>query len=188
MDHIPGPRNDMVKIIGIDPGLASTGVGVLQGTRLDVKGYAYGTIQTPKTKPLPWRLHHIYTKISQVLEKESPHLMVVEDVFSLQQYPKSGITLGQVTGVILLAGAMTDVPVKQIPVREAKRALTGNGNATKSQLEKAIREYLKIDAPIKPDHASDALGLALLGLFRYCDNGQLGAKGSYPGNAEKCGP
>lgn len=163
----------MIKIIGIDPGLASTGVGVLQGHRLEVKGYAYGAIHTPKTKPLTWRLHHIFSRVTRVLEKETPHLMVVEDVFSLQKYPKSGITLGKVTGVILLAGAMAGVPVREIPVRAAKRALTGNGNASKIQLERAVREYLKIDAPIKPDHASDALGLALLGLFRYSTNGNM---------------
>jgi len=93
--------------------------------------------------------------------------MVIEDVFSLQKYPKSGITLGKVTGVILLAGSHVNVSVTEVPVREAKQVLTGNGNASKMQLEKAVRRLLNLRDPIRPYHASDALGLALIGLYRY---------------------
>ena len=160
----------MIKIVGIDPGLAATGVGIVYGTRSRVEGYAYGSIHTSKQNALPARLDHIFNKLFQVLEKEKPHLLVVEDVFSLRQYPKSGITLGQVSGVVMLAGFRTGIPVKEIPVREAKQALTGNGNADKNQLEKAVREFIKAKTPIRPFHASDALGLALLGLFRYTSN------------------
>ena len=99
--------------------------------------------------------------------------MVIEDVFSLQKYPKSGITLGKVTGVILLAGYQVDVPVTEVPVREAKQVLTGNGNASKIQLERAVRHLLNLPDPIRPYHASDALGLALIGLFRYQDSNGL---------------
>ena len=95
--------------------------------------------------------------------------MVVEDVFSLQKYPKSGITLGKVTGVILLAGYQVNVPVTEIPVCEVKKILTGNGNAGKMQIEIAVRHFLNLTTPIRPYHASDALGLALIGLFRYQD-------------------
>ena len=93
--------------------------------------------------------------------------MVVEDIFSLQKYPKSGITLGKVTGVILLAGSHVNVSVTEVPVREAKQVLTGNGNASKMQLEKAVRHLLNLRDPIRPYHASDALGLSLIGLYRY---------------------
>ena len=95
--------------------------------------------------------------------------MVVEDIFSLQKYPKSGITLGKVTGIILLAGNQLDLPVIEVQVREAKQVLTGNGNASKMQLEKAVRHFLNLTTPIRPYHASDALGLALIGLYRYQD-------------------
>jgi len=101
--------------------------------------------------------------------------MVVEDIFSLQKYPKSGITLGKVTGVILLAGNQLDLPVIEIQVREAKQILTGNGNASKIQLESAVRHFLNLTTPIRPYHASDAIGLALIGLFRYRD-GELGVR------------
>jgi len=156
----------MTKIIGIDPGLAATGIGIVSGTRLKIDGYSFGSISTPKDSPLPSRLNTIYSTILTLLEEEKPDFMVVEDAFSLDKYPKSGITLGKVIGVILLAGYKADVPVTEIPVREAKQVLTGNGSATKMQLEKSVRHLLNLTNPIKPYHASDAIALAIIGLFR----------------------
>jgi len=68
---------------------------------------------------------------------------------------------------IVFIGFIPDVPVYEIPVREAKQILTGNGNASKMQFERSVRNMLQLSQPIKPDHASDALGLALIGLLRY---------------------
>ena len=79
----------------------------------------------------------------------------------------AGIILGKVTGVILLAAAKTGATVLEIPVREAKKILTGNGNANKSQLESAVRHLLQHPEQIKPDHASDAIALAIIGQIRY---------------------
>jgi crossover junction endodeoxyribonuclease RuvC len=155
-----------MKVLGIDPGLADTGVGIVHGTGLSVQGFAFGSITTSAKADQPKRLETIYTRLQGLLRREMPDLMVVEDVFSLEKYPKSGIVLGKVTGVILLAGCHINVPIQEIPVREAKQVLTGNGNATKAQLEKAVRHLLNLQNPIRPFHASDALGLALIGLFR----------------------
>jgi len=157
----------MIKVIGIDPGLADTGIGIVRGSGLDVHGYAYGTISTSKDEPTACRLEHIYTKVSRVLADEKPDLMVLEDVFSLEKYPKSGIVLGKVCGVVLLAGIRSGVPLTEVPVRQAKQILTGNGNASKVQLERVVRNTLCAPAAIRPFHASDALGLALIGLFRF---------------------
>ena len=157
----------MTKIIGIDPGLSATGIGVVTGNGLKVQSFSYGVIRTSKTTALPHRLHRIFTKFTEILDQEQPDQMVVEDVFSLTEYPQSGIQLGKVTGILLLAGYQINVSISEVPVREAKRVLTGNGSASKQQLEKAIRKKLCLTEPIKPSHASDALGLALIGLYRY---------------------
>jgi len=157
----------MPKIIGIDPGLAETGIGLVMGSGVKVDGYSFGTIHTPAHTGLPARLHKIYSQLLAVLTEEKPDLMLVEDIFSVEKYPKSGIMLGKVTGVILLAGCQADVVVSEVSVREAKQILTGNGNASKAQLEKSVRHILNSDIPIKPSHASDAMALALIGLFRY---------------------
>jgi len=156
----------MTKVIGIDPGLAATGVAVLQGGGLTVKGFSYGTIKTSARISLPQRLNVIYAKLSVLLERERPDVMVVEDVFSVEKFPQSGITLGKVTGVILLAGCHANIPVMEIPVREAKQVLTGSGSSDKRQLEKSVRHRLNHPQPIKPYHASDAMALAMIGLFR----------------------
>ena len=159
-----------MKVIGIDPGLSSTGIGIVSGHGVKVKSHAFGSIQTSSSASLACRLDCIHRKLLDLLQQEKPDKLVIEDVFSLKAYPKSGIVLGQVSGVILLAGYQAGVSAVQIPVREAKQVLTGNGNAAKSQLERAVRSLLEINAPIRPYHASDALGLALIGLYRYSRN------------------
>ena len=157
----------MIKIIGIDPGLAATGIGIIQGNGSTINGYSFGSINTSKNNALPERLTQIYSKLRKIFEDEKPDLMVVEDVFSLEKYPKSGITLGQVSGVVMVAGHRVGVTSVEVPVREAKQVLTGNGNARKQQLEEAVRHRLRHPTPIRPFHASDALGLALIGLYRF---------------------
>jgi len=158
-----------IKIMGIDPGLAATGIGVITGIRDKVQTYAFGTIQTHAQENMACRLATIHSRLYKIIQTEKPDLIIVEDIFSLECYPQSGITLGKVCGVILLAGQQSGISVKEIPVREAKQILTGNGNAGKEQLETAVRQILGAAKPIRPFHASDALGLALIGLFRYVD-------------------
>jgi len=135
----------MHKIIGIDPGLAGTGFGLVSGDARKITHCHCGSINTSANKSLPYRLSYIFEKIAHLLNTESPDLLVVEDIFSVTAYPKSGLNLGKVTGVILLAGHQAHVPVIEVPVREAKQILTGNGNASKQQLEEAVRHRLKID-------------------------------------------
>jgi crossover junction endodeoxyribonuclease RuvC len=157
----------MFKVVGIDPGLAATGIGIVSGRGVAVAGYSFGCIQTSKSTCLSQRLDHIFSRLMQLFTTETPELVVVEDVFSLKEYPKSGICLGQVSGVVLLAAARTGLSAVQVPVREAKQALTGNGNASKAQLEAAVRRLLGHPSPIRPSHSADALGLAIIGLYRY---------------------
>ena len=157
----------MIKVLGIDPGLADTGVGIVEGEKTEVSHYSFGAIHTDGKLALPCRLNHIYSNIVSLLATEKPDIMVVEEAFSLQQYPLSGITLGQVTGVILLAGYQAGVDAVSVPVREAKQVITGSGRADKKQMAESVRRMLNHAEPIRPDHAADALALAIMGLFRY---------------------
>jgi crossover junction endodeoxyribonuclease RuvC len=156
-----------MKIIGIDPGLAATGIGLVSGAGFRIDGFSYGSIHTASESSLAKRLNCIFSKLITLIDHEKPELMVIEDIFSLHRYPKSGINLGQVSGVIQLAAARAKIEAIEIPVRETKKVLTGNGNASKCQLEKAVRDVLCLSAPIRPYHASDALALALIGLYRF---------------------
>ncbi|MFH1076730.1 MAG: crossover junction endodeoxyribonuclease RuvC [Pseudomonadota bacterium] len=156
-----------MKVIGVDPGLASTGVAIACGDINQITHYAYGTIRTPAGMHIAQRLCRIFNEFGQVLKQEqNVELIVIEDVFSLEKYPCSGITLGKVCGVIHLAGSLNSIPTIELPTKEVKKALTGNGNATKAQVEKSVRHILKATTPIRSAHAADALSLALVGLFR----------------------
>ncbi len=157
----------MMKIIGIDPGLAGTGIGVIQGQGMDIQEYSFGSISTDAKDPLPARLNIIYTKVNAFLEQQRPDLVVIEDIYSLEKYPGSGIMLGKVTGVLLLAAFNAGATIKEVAVREVKKIISGNGSADKYQVERSVRHLLNHDEPIRPFHASDALGLALIGLYRY---------------------
>lgn len=157
----------MIKVVGIDPGLAGTGIGVIQGNRKDILGYSFGSIATEVKDPIHSRLHTIYSKMLAFLIEQQPDHVVIEDIYSLEKYPGSGIMLGKVSGVLLVAAYKAGVNVEEIPVREVKKIVSGNGNADKYQMERSVRNLLKHPDPIRPFHASDALGLALTGYYRY---------------------
>ena len=157
----------MIKVVGIDPGLAGTGIGVVLGEKSKVFEYSFGSISTDKKDPTCLRLNTIYTKVFDFLKSENPDLVVIEDVYSLEKYPKSGIMLGKVVGVLLVASYKAGVKIEEVSVREVKKVVSGNGNADKYQVEESTRSFLNHKEPIRPFHASDALALALTGLFRY---------------------
>ena len=157
----------MIKVVGIDPGLAGTGIGVVRGEKCKVFDYSFGSINTDKKDPTCLRLNTIYTKVFDFLKSENPDLVVIEDVYSLEKYPKSGIMLGKVVGVLLVASYKAGVKIEEVSVREVKKVVSGNGNADKYQVEESTRSFLNHKEPIRPFHASDALALALTGLFRY---------------------
>lgn len=156
----------MIKVVGIDPGLAGTGIGVIHGNRNDILHYSFGSISTEPKDPLHFRLHFIYDKILAFLCEQKPDHVVIEDVYSLEKYPVSGIMLGKVSGVLLVAAHKAGVEVEEISVREVKKIVCGNGRADKHQVERAVRHLLNHGDPIRPFHASDALGLALTGYYR----------------------
>ena len=157
----------MIKIMGIDPGLSGTGIGVIKGIDLKISEYSFGTINTSKDMLFSKRLEQIFSKLLFLLKDEKPDLLVVEDIFFLKENPKSGISLAKVVGVILLAACQTQTVTIEIPVREAKKILTGNGGAKKEQLEQTVRNLLGVSKPLRPYHVSDALALGIIGLYRY---------------------
>ncbi len=167
----------MIKVVGIDPGLAGTGIGVVKGDRQKIHGYSFGSIETRAEDPVNLRLDTIYCKVLDFLCEQKPDLVVIEDIYFLNKYPGSGIMLGKVSGVILVATykaglnvGKTGLNVEEIPVREVKKIICGNGSADKHQVERSVRNLLKHKQTIRPFHASDALGLALTGYYRYRQN------------------
>ena len=159
-----------MRAIGIDPGLAMTGFGVVETLSRGGKACEWGAIRTESDQPVPVRLKIIYDRLKELLEKWTPDLVAMEEVFVLKQFPKAAILLGEVRGVIYLASQERKIPVIDVRPTEVKSALTGSGRADKEQIKKMIRQILKIEERLQSSHAGDALALALTGLSR---NGNL---------------
>ncbi len=155
-----------MKAIGIDPGLAMTGFGVVETLSRGGKACDWGAIRTEAGCPMPVRLKAIYDGLKELLQRWRPNLLVLEEVFVLEKFPKAAIQLGEVRGVIYLAAVEMGIPVMEVRPTEVKSALTGSGRADKEQMKKAIRQFLKIGNPLHSSHAGDALALALTGLSR----------------------
>lgn len=167
-------------VVGIDPGIAATGMAVVQGRGFQVVSHHWEVVRTAPSASQGERLEIIYSATSDLFRRYRPDLVVVEDVFLLDATPKSAFSISTVIGVLLLAAAQSNVCVDRISVREAKQVLTGNGKASKDQLERAVRSVLGLTRPVTPDHASDALGLALIGLLRF-DSPLRQQGGVFPG-------
>ncbi len=155
-----------MKAIGIDPGLAKTGFGIVEALSRGGRACDWGTIRTEPHCCLSLRLKIIYDGIKGLLEKWNPDLLAIEEVFVLKQFPRAAIQLGEVRGVIALAAREKNIAVVGVKPTEVKSALTGSGRADKKQMERAIRQLLQIEGPIGSSHAGDALALALTGLSR----------------------
>jgi crossover junction endodeoxyribonuclease RuvC len=155
-----------MKAIGIDPGLAMTGFGVVETLSRGGRACDWGAIRTEAGCSVPVRLKTIYSELKRLIDKWEPNFIVLEAVFVLKQFPKAAIQLGEVRGVVYLAAQERDIPVIEIRPTEVKSALTGSGHADKEQVKKSIRRILGIEDPLRSSHAGDALALALTGLSR----------------------
>jgi crossover junction endodeoxyribonuclease RuvC len=153
-------------VVGLDPGLAATGYGVVKLSGRDIHCLGYGCVVTRSEEDTSVRLKRIYEEITGVLDQWSPQLVVLEEVFIKAAAPSSALSLGQVRGVLILAASQHGCQVTGITPREIKAAITGSGAADKYQIQQGLRRLLGLEQPIKPDHAADALGLAYVGVLR----------------------
>lgn len=147
-------------VMGVDPGLSVTGVGIIQVYKKQLSYIDAFAIRTGKLKKLEERLNYIYVQLSQLIDKYQPEKCVVEEIFYSKNV-KTAITMGHTRGVILLAGTQKDVEIVSYTPREVKMSTVGNGAATKNQVQFMVQRILKMkDKPSSLD-ASDALALAI---------------------------
>lgn len=156
------PKASSTIILGIDPGLATTGFGVVERTRGELRARAYGTIQTPASQIFPKRLETIYAHAQALVRKWRPDIVAVEELF-YHRNVTTAFTVGQARGVIILAAAQADQVVISCKPLQVKRAVTGYGQASKRQVQHAVARLLKLAKTPKPDDAADALAVALCG-------------------------
>jgi len=149
-----------VIIIGIDPGSRFCGYGLLEINERRILAAGCDVINMLKGKDLPERLEILFDAINDILREYKPDIAVVESIFYHKQI-RSVFTLGQARGVILLALAQNDIPIVEYSPREVKKAVVGNGNASKQQVRYMVNQILNLHNKPAQDDAYDALGLAL---------------------------
>ena len=152
-------------ILGLDPGLASTGFGAIFCRRNSATLRAAGHIATSPADPITKRLFQIFEDINSLMATLRPELVAIENVFSLLRYPRAGIVLGEVLGIIYLSAHQHDLPILEITPREVKNALVGSGSATKKQIKSATGRILGIKE-LSSLHAADAVAVALTAYYR----------------------
>ena len=146
-------------ILGIDPGLAIVGWGVVECSGIRCRTMGYGSIETPAGMGTPERLLHIRRGMDALLKKYRPDEMAIEELFFTKNIT-TGIRVAEARGVILLAGAEAGIPMAEYTPMQVKQAVVGYGLAEKHQVISMVTRLLKLSAPPKPDDTADALAIA----------------------------
>ena len=149
-----------MRILGIDPGYATVGFGIVDYQGMNFKTVEYGAILTPADMEFPARLAQIYTDTVYILERYTPQVLSVEKLY-FNTNKTTGIMVAEARGVILLACAQKNVPVAEYTPLQVKSAVVGYGKAEKQQVMDMTRRILHLSEIPKPDDAADALALAI---------------------------
>ncbi len=163
------------RILGLDPGLQVTGYGLIDvrsgcsGASQQLVVVEAGIIRATHRRPglqedkqtLAERLALLFDGVSDVLNDFSPDVAVVEELYSTYRHPRTAILMGHARGVLFLAAARKQIPVVSYGATEMKRVLTGNGRASKAQIQRTVQQRLGLRLMPSPPDVADALGLAL---------------------------
>jgi crossover junction endodeoxyribonuclease RuvC len=153
-------------ILGIDPGTAVTGYGVVaRGGGGAVSLRECGVIRTDAKAALPVRLRDIYEGVSELMDRHRPQAVAVEGVF-FGKNVRSAVVLGHARGAILLAAALQEIEVAEYPPAEVKSAVVGAGRATKEQVGLMVQRLLKLKDVPRPHDAADGIAVALCHCYR----------------------
>ena len=148
-------------VLGIDPGTATTGYGVVSGDgAAPMALIECGVIRTRPREPLALRLRTIHDGVTELIERHRPDALAVEDVFYSRNV-RTTVVLGHARGVVLLAGALAGVEVHEYPPAEIKKAVTGTGAATKEQVQFMLTRLLRLRAAPQPADAADGVAAAV---------------------------
>lgn len=149
-----------MRALGIDPGIAITGYGVVEETGGDLRAVTCGVIRTPAGQPLPQRLRAIYQGVRSLATEWQASVAAVEELF-FSSNVRTAMIVGQARGVALLALADSGLRVFEYTPMAVKQAVTGYGNADKAQMQEMVRLLLCLSEPPRPDDAADALAVAI---------------------------
>lgn len=147
-------------ILGIDPGTAIVGYGLVEINSGHLRAQDYGCIRTSSNKPAYLRLVAIYDRLKEIISASRPEIMAIEELF-FNKNTRTALAVGQARGVVLLAAAHSGLPVAEYTPLEVKQAVAGFGRASKDQVQRMVQVLLDLDKAPRPDDAADALAVAI---------------------------
>ncbi len=147
-------------IMGIDPGTASTGYGIIEQTTSGLKRIDHGCVRTNPSSNPQQRLLDIFFALGKIMDDHRPDAVSIELLF-FNRNVTTAISVGQARGVVLLACAMRGLPVSEFTPLQVKQAVTGYGRASKQQVQAMVKALLDLDEAPRPDDAADALAIAI---------------------------
>jgi crossover junction endodeoxyribonuclease RuvC len=147
-------------ILGVDPGTATMGYGVLEKTGNRYRALAYGVLETPKTMPAHERLRELYRGVCALCESYQPDALATEQLL-FQTNRRTAIVVARAAGVALLAAAEQGIEWREYTPLQVKQAVTGYGGADKKQVQTMVQRLLGLETLPKPDDAADALAIAI---------------------------
>jgi crossover junction endodeoxyribonuclease RuvC len=147
-------------VLGIDPGTAITGWGLVSREGNELALVDYGTVRTSGDASLPQRLQVLYRDLGQIISSHQPSAVAVEKLF-FNKNVRTAMTVGQARGVVLLAVAEAGLPVHEYTPLEVKQSVCGYGRASKEQIQKLVQMLLGLDSVPQPDDAADAIAIAI---------------------------
>ena len=150
----------MVVVLGIDPGTAHTGFGVVLSRAHTLAALDGGVIETRPGTPLERRLAAIHSKVCDLIREHSPEAVAVEELY-FGRNAHTAFAVGQARGVVLLSAGMHGVPCFSYTPQAVKQAVCGAGRAEKQQVQRMVGALLSLPEPPEPDHAADALAVAI---------------------------
>jgi crossover junction endodeoxyribonuclease RuvC len=150
----------VVVVLGIDPGTAHTGYGVVLSHGSRLAALDGGVIETRAGVPLERRLVDIHARVGELIHEHGPVAVAVEDLY-FGRNTHSALAVGQARGVVLLAAGMAGVPCFSYTPQAVKQSVCGSGGAAKDQVQRMVGALLSLPEPPEPDHAADALAVAI---------------------------
>lgn len=146
--------------MGLDPGLGTTGYGLVDSDGHDLQAIAFGVITTKPDCIIATRLFQLHQQLHELLVRFSPDVVVIEQLF-FGNNSRTAIVVGQARGVLLLATAESNLPTAEYTPMQIKQAITGYGQADKQQIQRMVALLLKLNEIPRPDDAADALAIAI---------------------------
>ena len=149
-------------ILGVDPGLNTTGYGIIEVGSSMPRVITAGDIRPPRTQPLAERLGFIHAALIRLISRHHPETVVLEKIFTHHGHVTTAALMGHARGAACLAAQERDVPLAEYPSTQVKKSLTGNGHASKEQVARMVGQWLQFADPAWSVDATDALALAIV--------------------------